>query len=216
MTIIPKQEIQRKYNHYAPRYDLIVSVPELLGVKKLRRKIIRKASGKVLEVAVGTGKNLKYYPHTCQITAVDFSSNMLEIARNRANHSISNITFLLMDGEALSFPDRSFDTVVSSLTLCTFQDPVAALREMGRVCRIDGRIFLIEHGRSNREWLGRWQDRRADEHAKTFGCHWNREPIELIHRAGLSLISDHRYFLGILHAIEASPLQKNYEIPYHQ
>lgn len=134
-------------------------------MRRLRYEILQRASGKIFEVAVGTGKNLRYYPKTSQITAVDISSAMLEIARRRADDLGLDIAFLMMDAEALGLHDKSFDTVVSSLTLCTFPDPVAVLQEMARVCRTNGRILLIEHGRSNSERLGRWQDRRADRHA---------------------------------------------------
>ncbi|MBI3583112.1 MAG: class I SAM-dependent methyltransferase [Nitrospinae bacterium] len=107
-----------------------------------------------------------------------------------------------MDAESLAFPDRSFDTVVSSLTLCTFSDPLAALNEMARVCRKDGRILLLEHGRSSHEWLGRWQDRKAKGHAEILGCHWNREPLNLIQQVGLKVYSIRRIFFGIFHLIE--------------
>jgi SAM-dependent methyltransferase len=113
---------------------------------------------------------------------------MLSVARKRAAKLSMNVSFSLADAEALPFPDKSFDTVVSSLTTCTFPNPVAALKEMARVCRPGGRILLVEHGRSNREWLGRWQDRREESFAKQLGCHWNREPLELVRKAGLKII----------------------------
>jgi ubiquinone/menaquinone biosynthesis C-methylase UbiE len=110
-----------------------------------------------------------------------------------------------MDAEALGFPDRAFDTVVSTLSTCTFPNPVHALREMSRVCRLDGAVLLIEHGRSNREWLARRQDRGADAHERRFGCRWNREPLELVREAGLAIVRADRRFAGIFHAIEARP-----------
>jgi ubiquinone/menaquinone biosynthesis C-methylase UbiE len=130
---------------------------------------------------------------------------MLDIARQRAKKLGIDVSFLLMDAENLAFPDRSFDTVVDSLSLCTFPDPLIALKEMARVCRSEGRILLLEHGRSDSEWLGCWQDRRADKHAKQLCCHWNREPLDLVRQAGLKLISARRTFFGILHVIEAAP-----------
>jgi ubiquinone/menaquinone biosynthesis C-methylase UbiE len=130
---------------------------------------------------------------------------MLDIARKRAKKLGIDVSFLLMDAENLAFPDRSFDTVVDSLSLCTFPDALIALKEMARVCRSEGRILLLEHGRSDSEWLGRWQDRRADKHAKQLCCHWNREPLDLVRQAGLKLISARRTFFGILHVIEAAP-----------
>lgn len=204
-TITPKEHIRRKYDKFAPWYDLMESIPELLCVKRLRRRLLQLASGRVLEIAVGTGKNLRYYSGNCQIIGIDYSPAMLGIARRRGESLGLNSSFLIMDAENLAFPDRSFDTVVSSLTLCTFPDPVAALREMARVCRTNGHILLLEHGRSNREWLGRWQDRTADRHAEKLGCCWNREPLDLINKAGLKLLAARQIFLGIFHTIEAMP-----------
>jgi ubiquinone/menaquinone biosynthesis C-methylase UbiE len=132
---------------------------------------------------------------------------MLEIAERPAEKLGLDVTFRIMDTKTLEFPDESFDTVVSSLALCTFPDPLAALGEMKRVCRIDGRLLLLEHGRSERGWLGRFQDRREDAHAERFGCYWNREPLELVEEAGLKPISTRLAFLGILHEIEARRLE---------
>ncbi len=97
-------------------------------------------------------------------------------------------------------------TRANSKRLIYFLDPVAALREMARVCRPAGHILLLEHGRSDRDWLGRWQDRRADRHAKRFGCQWNREPLNLVRQAELALTDARRTFFGIFQVIEAMPL----------
>ena len=177
----------------------------LLGVSRLRRRVLQQASSKVLEVAVGTGKNLPYYSHECRIIALDLSREMLNITRKRAAKLSMNVSFLLADAEALPFLDESFDTVVSSLSTCTFPDPVTALQEMARVCRPKGKVLLLEHGRSDREWLGRWQDRHADQFAKPLGCHWNREPLELVRRAGLKIVEARRVFLGIFNEISVEP-----------
>jgi len=130
---------------------------------------------------------------------------MLEIARKRAKTLGLKVNFLVMDAENLAFGDDSFDTVVDSMGICTFPEPLAALKEMARVCRDGGRILLLEHGRSDRGWIGGWQDRRADTHAKQLGCRWNREPVDLVQEAGLKIISAERRFLGIFHMIEATP-----------
>ena len=198
-------EISEKYNRFARWYDLVEGVPDLLGVRLLRRRLLRRASGRALEVAVGTGKNLRYYSPGCRITAVDVSIEMLKVARQRAASLSVDISFLLADAEALPFSARNFDTVVSSLSTCTFPNPVTALEEMARVCRTDGKIVLLEHGRSDREWLGRWQDRRDDRHAKQLGCHWNRETLELVRQAGLKVQNSRRVFFGVFHQIEAVP-----------
>ena len=199
------RELSEKYDRFAPWYDWVEGVPDLLGVRRLRRRLLRQASGKVLEVAVGTGKNLQYYPRGCRIIGIDVSREMLNVARERAAKLSMEVSPLLADAEALPFSNQIFDTVVSSLSTCTFSDPVAALGEMARVCKPAGRILLVEHGRSNREWLARWQDRHADQFAKPLGCHWNREPLELARKAGLKVVERQRCFFGIFHRIKAEP-----------
>lgn len=199
------EEIRERYERLAHRYDLMEAIPEVLVIRRLRRRLLARARGEVLEVAAGTGRNLACYPPGCRITAVDASPAMLEIARRRAARLRLDVEFHLMDGQALRFPDARFDTVVSTLTTCTYPDPVAALREMARVCRPEGRILLLEHGRSDRPRIARWQDRRADRHARTAGCHWNREPLELVRAAGLLPSLSRRTLLGVLHEIEILP-----------
>jgi ubiquinone/menaquinone biosynthesis C-methylase UbiE len=196
------KEISEKYNGFAPWYDVVEGVPDYLGVRKLRRSLLSRATGKVLEIAAGTGKNFAHYPKGCQLVAVDLSEGMLAVARQRAGQSSLTIRFAVMDAQALGFADECFDTVVSSLSTCTFPNPIGALREMARVCRRHGRILLLEHGRSDREWLGRWQDRHVDRFAKSLGCHWNREPAKMIRDAGLSNVNGRRTFFGIFHVIE--------------
>jgi len=202
---LTSQEISEKYNRFARWYDLVEGIPDLFGVRELRRRLLSNLTGEVLEVAVGTGKNLRYYPASCRITAVDVSSEMLNMAQNRAAKLSKAIAFLLADAETLPFSDQSFDTVVSSLSTCTYSNPVSALQEMARVCKSTGRVFLLEHGRSDRNMLGRWQDRHEDSFAMRLGCHWNREPLELVRRAGLKICSSRRVFFGVFHQIEATP-----------
>jgi ubiquinone/menaquinone biosynthesis C-methylase UbiE len=199
------QEISRKYDRFARWYDWVEGVPDLLGVSRLRRKLLRRASGKVLEIAVGTGKNLKFYPSDCRIIALDVSREMLNVASKRSRRLSLDVFSLLADAEALPFADKSFDTVVSSLSTCTFPNPIAALGEMRRVCKPAGKILLLEHGRSDREWLARFQDRRTDQFAKQLGCHWNREPLELVRKGNLKVKEARRFFFGVFHQIEAEP-----------
>jgi len=206
MTVdLTSREISEKYDRFARWYDWVEGVPDLLGVKRMRRRLLPRASGRVLEVAVGTGKNLPFYPRGCRIIAIDLSGEMLNVARRRAATLSVDIAFLLADAKALPFLDKSFDTVLSSLSTCTFPDPVAALKEMARVCRPEGIVRLLEHGRSDRERLGRWQDRHEDKFARPLGCHWNREPLDLVSKAGLKVNSARRVLWGIFHQIEATP-----------
>ncbi len=198
-----KEEIREKYRSMARWYDWVEGLPEILILRSLRKGLMKRAFGRVLDVAVGTGRNLPFYSKRCAITAVDMSEEMLAFAQKKTKTLGISVIFCLMDAEHLGFPDQSFNTVVSSLSTCTFLDPVAALREMARVCRTDGRILLLEHGRSSWEGIGRWQDRKAPKHAEWLGCQWNREPLELVRKADLVPFSFHRTFFGMVQVIEA-------------
>ena len=199
------RELAAKYNRFARWYDCFEAILGVLGLSKLRHDVVSQAKGRVLEVAIGTGQNLQYYRSACEIIAVDVSDEMLKVARERGAKLNVRVQFLLADAEAQPFRDRCFDTIVSSLSTCTFPHPAKALQEMARVSKPFSQILLLEHGRSDRQWLGRWQDCHADKIAKPFGCHWNREPLELAKAAGLKIVRSHRSFFGIFHRIRATP-----------
>src|SRR5689334_8589802 len=201
-----KEELRQRYDNLATGYSQGMWVENyIFGVQRLRASLMVKATGKVLDVACGTGENFPYFKSATDITAIDLSPQMLETARTRAEKLRLKADCRLMDAATLEFPDGSFDTVVSALSTCTFPDPVVALREMGRVCRSDGHILLLEHGRSRLNWLAHHQDRNAHQHFQKAGCRWNQQPLELIPAAGLRIVSSRRMFFGIFHAIEAAP-----------
>ncbi len=211
---LSKKEITESYNKYARWYDILEKVPEILGISRVRKTLFGMASGKVLEVAAGTGNNLRHYPKDCKITLIDLSPAMLKIASRKARKQGLEVSIQEMDAESLAFPDNAFDTVVDSLSLCTLTQPVQALREMVRVCKPNGRILLLEHGRSSREGLARWQDKKADKHAKRFGfgCNWNRNILGLLGEANLEIDSINQYCFGVFHAIEVQPTSMSIEI----
>jgi ubiquinone/menaquinone biosynthesis C-methylase UbiE len=197
------RDLAAKYNRFACWYDYFEAILGFLGLSNLRDDVVSRAKGRVLEVAVGTGQNLQYYCTGCEIIAVDVSGEMLKVARQRGAKLNVKVQFAMADAEALPFRDRCFDTVVSSLSTCTFPNPANALQEMARVSKPSSQILLLEHGRSDREWLGRWQDRHADKISKPFGCHWNREPLELAKTAGLTITRARRSFFGVFYRIAA-------------
>ena len=106
----------------------------------MRKNLFREALGKVLEVAAGTGNNLRHYPKDCKITLVDLSRGMLKRASQKAGKQKLHVSIQEMDAESLGFSDNAFDTVVDSLSVCTLKQPVEALKEMARVCKPSGRI----------------------------------------------------------------------------
>jgi ubiquinone/menaquinone biosynthesis C-methylase UbiE len=197
-------EIANKYDAFARFYDSAELALELLGLRRLRRRLVERAEGDVLEVAIGTGKNLVHYPEGVRLTGVDLSRGMLAKAKSRADRIGLAGKFEVMNAEQLPLADESFDTVVDTMSLCTFTNPAATLKELGRVCRQSGRVLLLEHGRSDRAWLGRFQDRRAKKHAEPLGCQWNREPLQLVEQSGLRIVHAERHFFGVFHLIEAA------------
>ena len=174
---------------------------------RYRRRLFGDADGRVLDVACGTGANFPYLPRTVALVGVDISPEMLAKARDRLKRLKLKGALEQMDAQALEFDDDSFDTVISSLSTCTFPDPVRAIEEMARVCKPTGRILLLEHGRSDFSPLARFQDWRADAHYVTAGCRWNQEPLELVLSVGLPVCEVSTPVFGIITLIEARPSQ---------
>jgi ubiquinone/menaquinone biosynthesis C-methylase UbiE len=200
-------QIQKAYDEIADGYEKKVWFDQhILGVARMKKKLLSKASGKILDVACGTGQNFAFFAANSKITAVDLSPNMLEVARQNAIKGGLDVNLAVMDAEKLEFPDGSFDTVVSTLSTCTFPNPVKALQEMKRICRPGGLILLIEHGHSSVPWLANYQDRHEYQHYENHaGCRWNQDPVELIRSAGIKILNDKRAVLGMFHSIEATP-----------
>lgn len=201
-------EIRESYAECAPwaaRLDWLDR--KLTG--RYRREIFGDVEGRVLDVACGTGINFEYLPSSVEVVGIDISPEMLAAARERLDRLDVDGTFREMDAQDLAFDDDGFDTVISSLSTCTFPDPVAALEEMDRVCRPDGEIRLLEHGRSDVGPIARFQDWRADAHYARAGCRWNQEPLELLVEAGLPVRTVETRALGIVTLIEARPSRES-------
>ena len=125
-----------------------------LTPKKLRKEFIQLAQGEVLEIGIGTGVNLEFYPEDVSVTGIDFSPKMLEKARKKADKLTQNINILEMDVERLDFADDSFDTVVATCVFCSVPNPIQGLKEVRRVTKPSGKIILLEHMRSGNEFIG--------------------------------------------------------------
>jgi len=201
------RELQQAHDTLAAEYDRRTWFNEhVLGLARLRKRLLSQARGRILEVACGTGINFQHSPPHGEITAVDLSPQMLDVAREKAEARRRPVRLETMDAEQLDFVDGSFDTVVSTLSTCTFPEPLQALREMGRVCRPGGRILLLEHGHSSVPWLARYQDDHEFAHYQAHaGCRWTQEPLDLVYAAGLRLMGSRRSILGMFHSIVATP-----------
>ncbi len=200
-------QLQNAYDEIADQYEKRIWFDQhILGVVRLRKKLLSKATGKILDVACGTGLNIPLFPASSDITAVDLSPNMLDVARRNAIKYGLNVNLAVMNAENLEYADGSFDTVVSTLSTCTFPDPVKALQEIKRVCRPNGLILPLEHGHSNLTWLANFQDRNEYQHYQDHaGCRWNQDPLDLVKSASTKILRSKRNILGMFHSIEATP-----------
>ena len=185
-------EVTRRYDRMASIYDLYDAPMELMGTKKRRRALVGNASGTVLEVGVGTGKNLRYYAAGTEVAGIDVSSQMLQRAERRLAALRMKANLVEADVQDLPFDDDTFDTAVGTCVFCSVVDPVQGLRELGRVVRPDGRILLLEHVRPTNKLLGRISDVVSIFTRRIFGFRTNRRTEENVAAASLEIIEGTR------------------------
>ncbi len=193
--------VRRKYNRVARFYDMRFMKMD----DRLHKEIWKHARGKVLEVGVGTGKNIPFYPKDVEVTAIDFSEKMLEKAVKKRDELGAKVDLRLMDAQKMDFPDQTFDTVITTCVFCTVPDPVAGLREIRRVCKPDGQVVMLEHVRSCRPVLGALMDWLNPLVYGLIGTNINRDTVENVKKAGLRVISVEKLWGDILLKIIAKP-----------
>lgn len=179
-----------RYDRVAPFYDLMEGVMEQLAFRRWRRLVwqaVGPQAQKILEVGVGTGKNMAYYPENTQITAIDISDKMLNRARHRTTKLGLNIQLLQMDAQALEFPAHSFDVVVSTFVFCSVPDPVLGLQEIKRVLRPGGKAVFLEHMRPKSSFWGKLFDLLNPLVVRLWGANINRRTVENIEKASLEI-----------------------------
>jgi len=158
---------------------------------------------RVLELGVGTGKNIPYYPNGADMTAVDLSEKMLSRAHRNASRLGVEVELHVEDAQALSFADASFDTVVATFVFCSVPDPVLGLAEARRVLRPGGRLLLLEHVLSEKPILCslmRWLDPIP---VHIWGAHIDRETVDNVHSAGFEEVVAQNMSIDIVKSISA-------------
>ncbi|KAI7829381.1 S-adenosyl-L-methionine-dependent methyltransferase [Gamsiella multidivaricata] len=257
--MLPSESVRRSiFDTLAPGYDKEVGLHEyLLGIQRRRKRLLQQATGRVLEIASGTGRNVDYYPKGCcgEIVFSDFSEGMMEVLKRKVEESElgrrwdyqrrrgkqlegerraqlrhqqqagdmatattttattaaaqptqvveTELRFQTMNAAAIPYPDQSFDTVVDTFGLCSFEDPVQVLKEMKRVLRPGGKLLLLEHGNSSWGFMKDMQAKQLDRHVHKYGCYWNREIEEIVQEAGLEVVEEERSQLGTVYFIVA-------------
>lgn len=171
---------------FSALYDRLFKATEEAGLRQMRRELVAEAEGRVLELGAGTGANVELYPETVEELALaEPDPHMTKRLREKlAEAGNAAAEVVEAPAEQLPFDDSSFDTAVVTLVLCTVPDPEAALAEIARVLKPGGRLLFIEHVRSEKPSLARWQDRL--ERPWRFlgdGCHCNRDTVASIEAA---------------------------------
>ena len=191
------------YQRWASRYDRRIRLLERLLFAEGRRWIGAEATGVVLEVALGTGRNLAEYAPAVRLTGVELSPAMLALARQRAAALGRDIALVVGDAQALPLADASFDSVVITLALCTIPDERAALREAFRVLRPGGRLLLFEHVGSRVPPVRLLQWLLAPLSLRLSADHLLREPLEAVRAAGFAVECRQRAKWGIVERLAA-------------
>jgi len=158
---------------------------------------------RVLEVGVGTGKNMPYYPSGMSVTAIDLSPRMLDQARMHATRDRIAVDLREADVQALPFPDASFDTAIATCVFCSVPDPVLGLRELRRVLVPGGQLLLLEHVLLHRPLLGPIMGALNPLVVRMMGANINRETVENVRRAGFTDLQVEDLWLDIVKLIEA-------------
>lgn len=195
------EKVRRSWAKHAPRYDKSIGFFERRVFGRSHRPwACEKASGKTLEVAVGTALNLEHYPDGIELTGLDLSPEMLEIARERSTDLDKAIDLREGDAHNLPFDTESFDTVVCTYSLCNIPDPQKAVAEMKRVLKPGGKLILVDHIRAANKpvfWL-----QKAIEFftARLEGEHMTRRPADHVEAAGFDIVERER--LGTAGVVE--------------
>jgi ubiquinone/menaquinone biosynthesis C-methylase UbiE len=170
-------------------YDPFLWWAERAGMAERRRALLASARGNVLELGAGTGLNLHHYPNELdRLVLTEPGKHMARRLERRIARLERRPKLVRAPAEALPVDDGVFDTVVSTLVLCTVEDPERALAEIRRVLRPEGSLLFLEHVRSDDRRLARWQDRlHGPWRSFAEGCNCNRPTLDLLRRAGFAV-----------------------------
>jgi ubiquinone/menaquinone biosynthesis C-methylase UbiE len=196
-------KVLRAWEKSAPSYDKQIALLEKVWFAGGREWLTARAQGRVLEVAVGTGRNLPFYTADVSVTGIELSPAMLAIARQRAADLGTDVDLRTGDAQALPFDDQAFDTVVCALSLCTIPEPATAIGEMRRVLVPGGRLLLLDHIGST--WppirAAQWLLERVT--IRSAGEHFTRRQLPLVWAAGFDIVEDQRLKAGSIERIFA-------------
>lgn len=189
---------------WPPWYDLLEALVESWRFAAWRARLRERIRGPlVLEVGVGTGKNVRFYPSGARIMGIDLSPGMLDRAQKRVGAMGLDVELTEMDVQELQFPDQSFDTLFATFVFCSVPNPILGLKELRRVCKPEGRLILLEHVRSGNRILGLVFDALNPMVVRMMGANINRKTMDNIRQAGWNIDLEEQLSSDIVWWIEA-------------
>jgi ubiquinone/menaquinone biosynthesis C-methylase UbiE len=203
-----KNMAKKRYDRIAWMYDCMELPVETMSFSLWREELLSVVTGSVLEVGIGTGKNLPYYPADIGLIGIDISPEMLRRAKRRADNMGVKADLRVMDIEKMTFPDKYFDFAVSTFVFCSVPDPVKGMQEVKRVLKPGGTALFLEHVRSENRILGTIMDFLNPLIRSIVGANINRRTVENISKAGLEIISVENKGSHIVKKISAHPLYR--------
>ena len=199
----PTQRQRRVWDKTAPSYDRQMDLLERLLGRGDREWLAERATGRVLEVAIGTGRNLPFYTVASSLTGVDLSPEMLAIANARAEKRGLPVDLREGDAESLPVDDAAYDSVVCSLSMCSIPDQAAAIAEMKRALVPAGRLLLLDHVGSTWPpiYAAQWLAERIS--IRMAGEYYTRRPLPIVEAAGFEIVESERRKAGVMERVHA-------------
>jgi ubiquinone/menaquinone biosynthesis C-methylase UbiE len=199
----PADRVRGFYQQYAPRYDHETGYYDRFLLGDGRAWACSQARGAVLEVAVGTGRNLPFYPRGIRLTGIDLTPAMLAVAGDRARDLGLDVKLVEGDAQALPFADASFETAVCTLALNAIPDDRAAIAEMYRVLRPGGRLLLLGHVASHHRVVRAVQRLLEKKSLPIAGDHQTRQPLPIVLATGFTVERQERSKAGVIQRVAA-------------
>jgi len=205
---------QRRYDRQASLFDLTETPSEVLLFKRLRERLWGTVeAGRLLEIGVGTGKNLAHHPKGARVVGIDISPRMLRKAAAKVARMGREVDLVLGDAQQLPFRDGAFDGAAATFVFCSVPDPVTGLTEVKRIVKDGGEIDLLEHVRAAFPPAGWVMDHLNPVVVRVMGANINRDTVGNVSRAGIDIDDVESRGFGIVKLIRARHGRADAEIP---